>query len=82
MEFTKNNIDIAALSYVKQVSQSLIVSSTWSTLSSGVAKPEVKKGRPEWALYCYQKGDNIATIISVYAPSIIHPVENRKAFYN
>ena len=36
--------------YVRQGSQSLVVSTTWNTLSSGVANPKEKEGRPEWAL--------------------------------
>ena len=48
MELAKYNIDIAAL--CKQRSQSLIVSTNWNTLSSGVANPKEKEGRPEWAL--------------------------------
>ena len=35
---------------MKQGSQSLVVSTTWNTLSSGVANPKEKEGRPEWAL--------------------------------
>ena len=35
--------------YVKQGSQSLVVSTIWNTLSSGVANPKEKEGRPEWA---------------------------------
>ena len=46
MELAKYNIDIA----VKQGSQSLVVSTTWNTLSSGVANPKEKEGRPEWVL--------------------------------
>ena len=35
---------------MKEGSQSLVVSTTWNTLSSGVANPKEKEGRPEWAL--------------------------------
>ena len=48
MGLAKYNIDIVA--YVKQGYQSLVVSTTWKTLSSGVANPQKKEGRPEWAL--------------------------------
>ena len=34
----------------KQGSQSLVVSTTWNTLSSGVANRKEKEGRQEWAL--------------------------------
>ena len=34
----------------KQGSQSRVVSTTWNTLSSGVANPKEIEGRPEWAL--------------------------------
>ena len=49
MELAKYNIDIAP-PHMKQGSQSLVVSTTWNTLSSGVANPKKKEGRPEWAL--------------------------------
>ena len=35
---------------VKQGSQSLVVSTTWNTLSSRVANPKQKEGRSAWAL--------------------------------
>ena len=35
---------------MKQGSHSLVVSMTWNSLSSGVANPKEKEGRPEWAL--------------------------------
>ena len=47
MEFAKYNIDIVAIC---ESSQSLVVSTIWNTLSSGVTNPKEKEGRPEWAL--------------------------------
>ena len=43
MELAKYNIDITALCETR-------FSTTWHTLSSGVANPQEKEGRPEWAL--------------------------------
>ena len=48
MELAKYNIE--SLPYGKHGSQSLVVSTTWNTLSSGVANPKEKEGRPESAL--------------------------------
>ena len=36
--------------YVKQGSQSQVVSTTWNNLSSGMANPKVKQGRLKWTL--------------------------------
>ena len=51
---------------MKQGSQSLVVSTTWNTLSSGVANPKEKEGRLEWALL--SKKDIITNMIEMPRP--------------
>ena len=50
LELAKINKTSTSPPYVKQGSQSLVVSTTWNTLSSGVANPKEKPGRQEWTL--------------------------------
>ena len=88
---------------MKQGSQSLVVSTTLNTLSSGVANLKEKEGvgfaikkdivtkltempRPVSDRIMMMRlplsQDNFATIISVYAPKMTNPDENKEAFYN
>ena len=82
----------------------MVVSTTWNTLSSGVANSKEKEGRLECAIkkdiitkltemprpvsdiimtVILPLSKNIfATIISVYAPIMTNPDENKEAFYN